>query len=72
MRVGLYARVSTFDQDPELQLRELRDLAAQRHWASTEYVDHGVSGTRFRRPGLDRLLADVQAGTAPYPGNSAG
>ena len=29
-RAVLYARVSIFDQDPELQLRELRELARQR------------------------------------------
>jgi len=34
MRVGLYARVSTTDkgQDPELQLRELRDYCQRRGW----------------------------------------
>ncbi len=62
-RAALYARVSTFDQDPELQLRELRELARQRGWGPVvEYIDHGVTGIRFKRPGLDRLLADAQAG----------
>jgi DNA invertase Pin-like site-specific DNA recombinase len=31
-----------------------------RGWASTEYVDRGVSGTKDRRPDLDRLLADAR------------
>jgi len=61
-RAALYARVSTLDQDPELQLRELRELAIQRGWKASEYIDHGVSGAHFKRPGLDRLLADAQAG----------
>lgn len=61
-RVALYARVSTLDQDPEMQLDELRAVARQRGWSVTEYIDHGVSGARMRRPGLDRLLADAQAG----------
>lgn len=60
--VALYARVSTVDQDPELQLHELRELAAARGWTCREYIDHGVSGSRFRRPALDKLLAEAQAG----------
>lgn len=62
MRVALYARVSTVDQDPQLQLDELRELARQRGWSPTEYIDHGVSGARMKRPGLDRLLEDARRG----------
>jgi len=62
-RVAIYARVSTRDQSPDLQLDGLRSLVAQRGWAvSEEYVDHGVSGTRVRRPELDRLMQAVHAG----------
>ena len=41
-RVALYARVSTIhNQDPEMQLRELREYAARRGWKIVgEYVDH--------------------------------
>ena len=50
-RAALYARVSTFEQNPESQLLDLRQLAEQRGWEITEvYIDHGVSGTRTRRP----------------------
>ena len=57
-RVAIYARVSTADQDPEVQLRELRPYAAKRGWhIATEYIDHGVSGAKDRRPALDKLLA---------------
>lgn len=60
--VALYGRCSTLNhgQDPELQLRELRSYAASRGWTVfAEYVDNGVSGTRERRPELDRLMADA-------------
>lgn len=64
-RAALYARVSTTNhgQDVGLQLDELRQVAAQRGWTiAGEYVDVGVSGTKTARPGLDRMLADVQTG----------
>ena len=64
IRAALYARVSTLNhgQDVGLQLDELRQVAAMRGWESVAYVDEGVSGKRDSRPGLDRMMADVQAG----------
>jgi DNA invertase Pin-like site-specific DNA recombinase len=64
VRAGLYARVSTtgHGQDVGLQLDELRQVAAQRGWQTTEFVDDGVSGTATSRPALDRMLAAAQAG----------
>ena len=65
LRVALYARVSTVNkgQDVGLQLDELRQVAAQREWViSSEYVDAGVSGTKDRRPQLDRMVKDAKAG----------
>ena len=60
MRAAIYARVSTLDQEPENQLQELRRYVHARSWAEpVEYVDHGVSGARDRRPALDRLVADA-------------
>ncbi len=59
MRAALYARVSTMDQQTENQLAELRQYAGARGWAVAEYVDHGVSGAKDRRPMLDRLVADA-------------
>src|SRR5215472_2202101 len=61
MRASLYARVSTTNngQDPEVQFRELREYCERRGWTvSGEYVDVGISGTKVKRPELDRLLAD--------------
>ncbi len=64
-RTALYARVSTTGkgQDVELQLVELRQVAAQRGWNVVgTYADEGISGSKAKRPELDRLMADAQAG----------
>jgi len=62
-RAALYLRVSTLDQNPENQLHDLKQLAAQRGFEIAEvYTDHGVSGTRAKRPALDRMLADARRG----------
>jgi DNA invertase Pin-like site-specific DNA recombinase len=59
-RAALYLRVSTIDQHPETQGIELRQFAAQRGYeVIEEYLDHGVSGTKVRRPALDKLLKDA-------------
>ena len=60
MKVAVYARVSTHDQNTENQLIELRRYVAARGWTATEYVDHGISGAKDRRPALDQLVADVR------------
>jgi DNA invertase Pin-like site-specific DNA recombinase len=62
-RVALYARVSTLNgqQDPEMQLLELREYAARRGLSiHEEYVDQGVSGSKESRPALNRLMAEAQ------------
>jgi DNA invertase Pin-like site-specific DNA recombinase len=60
-RTAIYARVSTLDQDPEMQLRELRAYARHRGLPITEaFIDH-VSGATRERPQLDRLWHAVRA-----------
>jgi DNA invertase Pin-like site-specific DNA recombinase len=59
-RAAIYARVSTTDQSPENQLGALRAYVAARGWTAAEHVDHGVSGTKERRPALDALLAEAR------------
>ena len=59
MKAGLYARVSTLDknQDPTLQLRDLRAFCHSRGWKIfDEYIDIGQSGGKDSRPQLNRLL----------------
>jgi len=62
MKIALYARVSTLDkgQDPQMQLRELREYCQRRGWTvAGEYVDVGVSGSKDSRPELNRLMTDA-------------
>lgn len=62
MKIGLYARISTTDkgQDAELQLRDLRRYADARGWTiEGQYIDQ-CSGSKDRRPELDRLLDDAR------------
>ena len=62
-RAALYLRVSTLDQNPETQRLDLVRLAEQRGFdIFEEYVDRGVSGSRARRPALDRMMADARRG----------
>lgn len=55
-RVG-YARVSTADQKLRMQLDALEVVNCDRI-----FKDHGVSGAKSRRPGLDKLLAYIEPG----------
>ncbi len=56
-KVAIYTRVSTKDQSPEMQLRDLRKYSVQRGFeVYQEYVDIGISGTKNRRPALDEMM----------------
>src|SRR5688500_18295611 len=61
MRAAIYARVSTVDQHCDNQLLELRRYCEARGWRiAREFVDHGVSGAKERRPALDDLVRDAR------------
>jgi len=61
MRVALYARVSTNEQNCDNQLQELRVYAAQRQFqVAAEYCDRGFSGSKDRRPQLDKCVEDAK------------
>lgn len=62
MRTAIYARVSTTNhgQDVSMQTRELREYVERRGWTiAGEYVDIGISGTKAKRPELDKLMVDA-------------
>jgi putative DNA-invertase from lambdoid prophage Rac len=59
-RVAIYARVSTGEQDPEVQVRELHEYAERRGWKVVKepFVDY-ASGKLEKRPALDLLMRDA-------------
>lgn len=56
MKYG-YARVSTDDQDPALQLAALKKAGCK-----TLFKDEGISGTTTKHPALLRCLAALEPG----------
>lgn len=60
---ALYARTSTVDQHPESQFIQLREIAAQRGFeVVATYCDHGISGSKARRPGIDAMMSEGRRG----------
>jgi DNA invertase Pin-like site-specific DNA recombinase len=60
MNVAIYARVSTMDQSPLMQLDALRAYCKAKKWEIyREYVDQGVSGATSSRPFLDAMMRDA-------------
>ena len=57
--VALYVRVSTADQRYAMQITELVDYCNRMGWKMVEYSDT-MSGSKARRPGLDRLMEDAR------------
>jgi len=63
VRAALYCRVSSEAQTTDNQLLELRAYVATRRWTlAGEFRDEGVSGSKDRRPALDRLMTDARRG----------
>src|ERR1700730_14825264 len=61
-RAAIYARISTTNhgQDVSMQTRDLEQFAQARGWRLVDsYLDLGISGSKDKRPQLDRLIADA-------------
>jgi DNA invertase Pin-like site-specific DNA recombinase len=59
-RIALYYRVSTDEQTTDPQRLELHDYCQRKGWSiAAEYSDT-VSGAKFTRTGLDRLMTAVR------------
>lgn len=57
MKVAIYARVSTTDQDCGIQLAGLKQYVQARNWELIEeFVDTGYSGRKASRPAMDKLM----------------
>ena len=61
MKVAIYVRVSTADQNQELQLRELQDYAIRHQWEIVQIYQDTISGSSVSRPGLNQLMEDARA-----------
>src|ERR1022692_3463505 len=62
LRAAIYGRVSTTNhgQDVSMQTRDLEQFATVRGWRLVDsYLDLGISGSKDKRPQLDRLMADA-------------
>jgi DNA invertase Pin-like site-specific DNA recombinase len=59
-RAALYARVSTKDQNADMQIREMREFSQKRGFDSEEFVDQGHSGAKRSRPAFDRMMQQVK------------
>jgi DNA invertase Pin-like site-specific DNA recombinase len=61
MKVFLYARVSTGEQNTDTQLLAQRAYCKNRGWdVSQEYVDQGVCGATSQRPQLDLMMRSLK------------
>jgi DNA invertase Pin-like site-specific DNA recombinase len=60
MSAAIYARVSTTDQNCEMQLRELRSYAERQGWGVMETYQDTMSGAKASRPDLNRLITDAR------------
>lgn len=68
-KVGMYLRLSSEDERTgeslsiDNQRKILTDYITEQGWTLfDEYVDDGVSGVTFERPGIQRMLDDAKTG----------
>lgn len=59
-RAAIYVRVSTVEQQTDLQESELQEYCNRRGWEAVLYRDHGQSGAKQDRPALSSLLGDLR------------
>lgn len=62
MKAGIYARVSTNEQDMEKQIKELEDYCKRNNYDYELYADKGISGSKDNRPEFNRLQEDIRLG----------
>ena len=59
-RAAIYVRVSTNEQETDMQETELKEYCENRSWSCTVYRDRGHSGAKNDRPALNALLGDMR------------
>lgn len=61
MRTAIYVRVSTSEQNSQEQAEGLRYYASKHDLKIVrEYIDHGISGTKFNRKALMQMMKDAR------------
>jgi DNA invertase Pin-like site-specific DNA recombinase len=59
-RAAIYVRVSTAEQDTDMQETELRQYVESRGWEYFVYRDKAQSGAKNDRPALNAMLSDLR------------
>jgi DNA invertase Pin-like site-specific DNA recombinase len=59
-QVAIYTRVSTADQNLDLQINDLSEYANKRGWQIYRIFEDKISGTTKTRPQLDQLFKDAK------------
>lgn len=59
MKVAIYCRVSTEEQDVGKQEVELKEFCARKSYEVVDVYTDVISGTKDSRPGLDQLMKDA-------------
>ena len=59
-RVAIYARVSTQDQNLNMQLDELTEYVGYRGWEVVRVYEEKATGTNTKRPEFQAMLADAR------------
>lgn len=62
MKVAIYARVSTDEQNSQTQVNECVAYCQARGWAYTIFQDDGISGTKVSRPEFDKMIKATESG----------
>jgi DNA invertase Pin-like site-specific DNA recombinase len=59
-KVAIYVRVSTTEQNTDMQLSDLKEYAERRGHQVYEIYEDVITGAAKQRPALDRLIADAK------------
>jgi predicted site-specific integrase-resolvase len=59
-RAAIYVRVSTVEQETNLQEHELQEYCEKRGWSCAVYRDRGQSGAKNDRPALTAMMSDLR------------
>lgn len=60
IKAGIYARVSTKDQNTDNQIINLKSYCLLRGWSLINVYEDVISGKKGNRPGLNRLRNDIK------------